>query len=61
MKIGYSASPAMAAWAMQLAQAATRVAAHQSSPTDRPVEPTQAISDDAGIRQPSRHSFDIRV
>jgi hypothetical protein len=61
MKIGYFTSPAMAAWAIQLAQTTTRVAAHQSSPTDRPVEPAQAIADDTSIRQPSRHTFDIRV
>lgn len=61
MRIGPSSNPATHAWAIQLAQATGRVAAHQSSPTDRPVDPPRAISDDALIRRPSRHTFDLRV
>jgi len=61
MKVGASSNPAIQAWALQLSQMTGRVAAHQSTPTDRPVDPPQSISDDAGIRRPSRHTFDIRV
>lgn len=61
MKVGPSANPGLAAWALQLAQTTTRVATHQSSPTGRPVDPPQAIRDDAGIRRPSQYTFDIRV
>ncbi len=61
MKVGPSINPAAHAWALQLSQMTGRVAAHQSTPTDRPVDPPRAINDDAGIRRPSRHTFDIRV
>ena len=61
MRVGTSTNPAVQAWALQLSQMTGRVASHQSSPTDRPVDPPLAISDDAGIRRPSRHTFDIRV
>lgn len=61
MRVGTSTNPAVQAWALQLSQMTGRVASHQSSPTDRPVDPPRAISDDAGIRRPSRHTFDIRV
>ena len=61
MRVGASASPAAQAWALQLSQMTGRVASHQSTPTDRAVDPPQAISVDAAIRQPSRHTFDIRV
>jgi len=61
MKVGPSINPAAHAWALQLSQMAGRVATHQSTPTDRPVDPSQAISDDAVLRRPSRHTFDIRV
>ncbi len=61
MRVGTSPNPAVQAWALQLSQMTGRVASHQSTPTDRPVDPPRAISDDAGIRRPSRHTFDIRV
>lgn len=61
MKVGPSINPAAHAWALQLSQMTGRVAAHQSTPTDRRVDPPRAINDDAGIRRPSRHTFDIRV
>ncbi len=61
MKVGASPNPAIHAWDLQLSQVTVRVAAHQSTPTDRPVDPPRSISDDAGIRRPSRHTFDIRV
>jgi hypothetical protein len=61
MRVGAPSNPAAHAWAVQLSQMTGRVAAHQSTPTDRPVEPPQAISGDPGIRRPSRHTFDIRV
>jgi hypothetical protein len=49
------------AWALQTSQATGRVAAHQSSPTDRPVEQAQAILGETRLRRPSQHTFDIRV
>jgi hypothetical protein len=61
MRVGASSNPAVHAWALQLSQMTSRVAAHQSTPTDRPVDPPGVIRDDAGIRRPSRHTFDIRV
>lgn len=61
MRVGASSNPAAYAWALQLSQMTGRVASHQSTPTDRPVDPPRAISDDAAIRRPSRHTFDIRV
>ena len=61
MKVGASSNPAAYAWALQLSQMTGRVASHQSTPTDRPLEPPGAIRDDAALRRPSRHTFDIRV
>lgn len=61
MRVGASFNPSAHAWAVQLSQMTGRVAGHQSSPTDRPVDPPRAISDDALIRRPSRHTFDIRA
>ena len=61
MRVGASSNHAVHAWALQLSQMTGRVAAHQSTPTGRPVEPPQAISGDPVIRRPSRHTFDIRV
>jgi hypothetical protein len=61
MRVGASSNPAVHAWALQLSQMTGRVAAHQSTPTDRPVDPPGVISDDAGTRRPSRHTFDIHV
>jgi len=51
----------MHAAAIHLAQMTARAAAHQSSPTARPVEAPAAIVDDTAARRPSRHTFDIRV
>lgn len=61
MRIGPSASPTPHAAAVQLSQATARVAAHRSSPTDRPVAAPDAVTGDTLIRRPSRHTFDIRV
>ena len=61
MRVSAPYNPSAHAWAVQLAQMAGRVAAHQSTPTDRPVDPPGAITDDTLIRRPSRHTFDIRV
>jgi len=61
MRVGASSNPAVHAWARQLSQMTGRVASHQSTPTDRPVDPLGGIRDDAAIRRPSRHTFDIRV
>lgn len=61
MRVGASSNPAVHAWAVHLSQMTGRVASHQSTPTERPVEPPQAIRDDVGTRRPSRHTFDIRV
>lgn len=46
---------------VQFSQANARVAAHQSTPTDRPVDAPPSIGRDTLTRQPSRHTFDIRV
>jgi len=54
-------APGMHAAAIHLAQMTARAAAHQSSPTARPVEAPAAIVDDTAARRPSRHTFDIRV
>ncbi len=48
MRVGAPSNPAAHAWAVPLSQMTGRVAAHQSTPTDRPVEPPQAISGDPG-------------
>ena len=61
MRVGAPSNAAAFAWALQLSQMAGRVASHQSTPTDRPVDPPRTVRDDAGIRRPSRHTFDIRV
>lgn len=61
MRIGAPHSLAASAWAVQLAQMTGRVATHQSTPTDRPVDPPAPVKDDTLIRRPSQHTFDIRV
>jgi len=61
MRVGASPSPVAHAWAIQLSQMTGRVAAHQSSPTDRPVDPPGALNGDTLIRRTSGHTFDIRV
>ncbi len=60
MRIG-AFNPAAHAWASQLTQTTGRVASHQSSPTDRPVDRPHAVPNDTTIRRPSRQTFDIRV
>jgi hypothetical protein len=61
MRIGPVSSPAYAAWATVLAQTTARAATHQSSPTDRPVEPPAGVTPDPTLGRVSRHTFDIRV
>lgn len=61
MRVGGSSAVAAQALAVQLSQMTGRVAAHQSSPTDRPVEQSQAILGETRLRRPSQHTFDIRV
>ena len=61
MRIGPIPTAAGQGLAVQLSQMTGRVAAHQSSPTTRPVEPPGAIGDDTATRRPTRHTFDIRV
>ncbi len=61
MRVGASYSPVSHTWANHLAQMTGRVAAHQSTPTDRPVDRPRAISEDTLTRRPSRQTFDIRV
>jgi len=61
MRVGPSYNTTAYAWAVQLSQMTARVAAHQSTPTDRPVEPPLSITGDTLIRRPSGHAFDIRV
>ena len=61
MRVGPTPSPAAYAWAAQLSQMTCRVAAHQSTATDRPVDPPGSLTNDTLIRRPSRHTFDIRV
>jgi len=61
MKVGAPFNPSAHAWAVQLSQMTGRVAGHQSTPTDRPVDPAGAIADETLTRRPSRHTFDIRV
>ncbi len=59
MRIGPGSIPH--ALAVQGAQMTCRAAAHQSSPTSRPVEAPGAITADTAPRRPSRQTFDIRV
>lgn len=61
MKVFAPFNPPTHAWAVHLSQMTGRVAAHRSSPTDRPVDPVGALNSDTLARQPSRHTFDIRV
>ena len=61
MRVGAPSSQTAYAWAVHLSQMTGRVAAHQSTATDRPVDPPGALTDDTLIRRPSRHTFDIRV
>ncbi len=61
MRVGPYSPPMAYARAVQLSQTTCRVAAHRSSPTDRPVEPPDRLTGDTLIRRPSRHTFDIRV
>lgn len=61
MRIGAISTPTAQFVAVQLSQMTCRVAAHRSSPTDRPVEPPNTIADDTATRRSSRHTFDIRV
>jgi hypothetical protein len=61
MRVGAPSSQMAHAWAVQLSQMTGRVAAHQSTTTDRPVEAPGALTADTLIRRPSRHTFDIRV
>ena len=49
------------AWHTPATQMTARTATHRSSPTDRPVDAPHAIGRDCASRQPSRHTFDIRV
>lgn len=61
MRVGPISLPISQGTSVQLSQRTCRVAAHQSSPTVRPVEAPGALTDDTLIRRPSRHTFDIRV
>ena len=61
MKVGPLPSPTLGAWSVQLSQRTCRLAAHRSTPTDRPVEAPGALPQDTLTRRPSRHTFDIRV
>lgn len=61
MRISLVSLPVARGMAVQHTQMTCRVAAHQSSPTSRPVESPGAITDDTATRRPSRHTFDIRV
>ena len=61
MRIGPVPASVAQGMAIQHTQMTCRVAAHQSSPTGRPVESPGAITDDTVTRRPSRHTFDIRV
>ena len=61
MRIDPFSLPVAQGRAVQHTQMTCRVAAHQSSPTGRPVESPGAIVDDTAARRPSRHTFDIRV
>jgi len=61
MRIGPPSASTAYARAIQLSQTTCRVAAHRSSPTDRPVAGPDAVTGDTLIRRLSRHTFDIRV
>lgn len=61
MRVGATVNPSAHAWAVQGAQVTARVAGHQSTPTDRPVDAPGALNNDTLTRRPSRHTFDIRV
>lgn len=61
MRVGPISLPIAQGVAVQHTQTTCRVAAHQSSPTGRPVESPGAIVDDTAARRPTRHTFDIRV
>ncbi|WP_396595639.1 hypothetical protein [Brevundimonas sp. R86498] len=61
MKVGPYSGAAASTWAAILSQTTSRVAAHQSSPTDRPVEPLTTVKGGAQLNGPSRQTFDIRV
>lgn len=61
MRISPVYTPLAQGLAVQSTQMTCRVAAHQSSPTTRPVQPPGAIVDDTAARRPTRHTFDIRV
>ena len=62
MRIGPPlASPRTAALAAQLTQTVSQAAGNRSSPTERPVEPVNALQDHMTLRRVSPHTFDIRV
>jgi hypothetical protein len=61
MRVGAPSTVAAYAWAVQLSQMTSRIAAHQSTATDRPVDPPGALTGDTLVRRPSRHTFDTRV
>jgi hypothetical protein len=61
MRVGAPYNPSAHAWAVQLSQMTGRAAGHQSSPTDRPVEPPGAINNDTVTRRPGGYTFDIRA
>jgi hypothetical protein len=61
MRISSISLPIAQGVAVEHTQTTCRVAAHQSSPTGRPVESPRAIIDDTTARRPTRHTFDIRV
>lgn len=61
MRVGNPSAVVAQAWAVQSTQTTGRVAAHQSSPTDRPVEKVQPILGETRLRRASQHTFDIRV
>ncbi len=61
MRVGPLSLPIAQGAAVQHTQTTSRIAAHRSSPTDRPVEAPGAIVDDTAARRPTRHTFDIRV
>lgn len=61
MRVSPISLPSTQGVAVQHAQTTCRVAAHQSSPTARPVQPPGAIADDTATRRPTRQTFDLRV
>lgn len=60
MRVG-PAIPWTAALSAQLSQAVGLAAGHRSNPTERPVEPVNAIQDRISLRRVSPHTIDIRV